>query len=985
MQQEQIQFSKSRTGTLIRFFSNMMPEDTPDSLPAFAIIDGAKRPLKVVSSEIEASFIRNGDNNFVYDNSYQIISGRTSLQKFDFLLPEERKKKIKNSFISNFVTISGNSAISEVFFENVLIDDFFVDVSVFRDYNTLDTLSVHNVVKGEIPKRESPTGVVFGKLEAFQKLSDENGNKIKIPLKNVPIAIFNTSDQFPSVSSKDEDGNRIRLNIKENSKRELYFNNESFSADTQFLKDESFFENIPDKFKFTSITNEDGEFLLNDVPTGNQVLLFEVDLLKQGLTHDEVALNFFPYPPDDNPNVDTIPHYFFQQLPIGVVASWGDFQTGYTEVNITTNLDLRKWTTYYIAPISNNNKNLDQRTADGIFTPLAVEVRDMSKKDFPITNVQVVEVQNTLEKISEQQLEWRNEFIQMKPLAEFRTHDYHVFKLPANMYDPDGFKTDVDGKTTKSKGVWLSAYQLKMRYNSPKDIFRTTGLERSTKNNIIFTRDNFHLNRGNTDATQKNSAVAPLIGTFPYEKPWTINYPSKYSIPSKPNKAIDVKFDSDGKANPTNQPKFSDGDLVGLSLAEGNASGFGRQLYPPAQVYLNNRFASRVSRHFVYKYENSVAWHEIYASGYNPFLDENHLSQIVNGEKFQRLECGYGYWLKPEGWPLISYNKNGDDIEEKYLTNGVVDSGDGTNFEISVKNFDSRDLALIMDDSAQIKEGGLDVFRIVDARDISDPQPDVISTFVNLNFQTLYFQRGFATDFRLKTGISNSETDNGNEEYFWTSTGQGGIESLNNLRLEIKNNGVKTVTMDIGFLPNITFQPGETRIFDSNQIGLNDDFVLTLEGNDALSADETFYAKANYIIKFRNVKFFSSPSNHVLKDRGTDDVKPLFLGNPIILTADFKTKVPNYYLVTYLENVRTNYNDHKKTCQDDFPGFLNSSSRFNQTVKVNGMAFVNSRQSGGGSWFDSRFESSAVNAFTCANSIDSNGDLEQKLIPFVLA
>ena len=78
-------------------------------------------------------------------------------------------------------------------------------------------VSVKNNPLTEMPQQESETGVVCGTLMARQKVLDENGERVLIPLSNVPIVIFNPSEEFPSYASKDADGNRITLNLTQNS------------------------------------------------------------------------------------------------------------------------------------------------------------------------------------------------------------------------------------------------------------------------------------------------------------------------------------------------------------------------------------------------------------------------------------------------------------------------------------------------------------------------------------------------------------------------------------------------------------------------------------------------------------------------------------------------------------------------------------------------------------------------------------------------
>ena len=70
----------------------------------------------------------------------------------------------------------------------------FVDIKLERTSDSLDTLSIQNNLLGTWQQQESATGVLFGKLVARQKVIDENGEKVIIPLRNVPVAIFNSSE-----------------------------------------------------------------------------------------------------------------------------------------------------------------------------------------------------------------------------------------------------------------------------------------------------------------------------------------------------------------------------------------------------------------------------------------------------------------------------------------------------------------------------------------------------------------------------------------------------------------------------------------------------------------------------------------------------------------------------------------------------------------------------------------------------------------------
>ena len=54
-----------------------------------------------------------------------------------------------------------------------IIDDFYVDLKLERSYNSLDTLKIYNNLINSFPEQESPTGVVFGRLTAIQKIKFE--------------------------------------------------------------------------------------------------------------------------------------------------------------------------------------------------------------------------------------------------------------------------------------------------------------------------------------------------------------------------------------------------------------------------------------------------------------------------------------------------------------------------------------------------------------------------------------------------------------------------------------------------------------------------------------------------------------------------------------------------------------------------------------------------------------------------------------------
>jgi len=1034
-EREEIQLKQFTSGTTLMYFSthldvyvqntNSIDENSTNISPTIVELNSLNQPVRASTFDGENIWTLNDDNNYVpvtsYTNNY--LTGYSYTEDYSTIIEEERIRQIESGLTKAIQTVlspnggvsaldpngSGTLAIQpnsvstttpwhcEFVFSNYQeIDDFFVNVKLNRSYGTLDTLDIYNNLVNSIPTQEADTGVVFGRLTALQTIKDIEGNPIKIPLRNVPIGIFNPSEEYPTSSSISENGDRLFLNLRENTNPSEYFNIESFSADTQYLRSASQFTTVPDQYKYVTTTNENGEFIIYDAPIGTQIVVFEVDMFKQGLTKDEIALNFYPFPPGtgDDVVVDSVPSFSFKQFPIDVVPAWGNTQTGYTELNVTVNYDLRKWATYYVAPMAYKGNLLGSAELLNFAPSLNVDVRDMSKEGFPTTNIPIVEIQDIYDKDEDQTLQWGSEFIQLKRRASFFNHGFKAFKLRANMYDPNGYRTNANGAPINfpsQKGVWLAGYQMKMYYDQPSTTFRTTGFQRDWgfSSPGWVGRDHYHLNRGEL-SDRKNTTVSPLVSP-PYDRPWDHNYPEPYRIPERPS---DPNFDrGDINTRLTNssnnafleQPLYKDGDEIGFPLflnSAANTGGYGVQFSSTNSAWIRNRFSKEVTRSYIYKYERGVAWNEKYSNGYEPsnpaFPIDPGASSVLNGEKYQRVECGYGYWLKPEGWPPISINPWGDAIFPPSVAPnttlssafgpGVLSLGEegqgiivgAQNQFIDVYNIEDRDLALALDDDATFSEGSLDLYRLVNPKERNDIEPEVIPTSAVYRFQSIYYQRGGNTR-RIKSAVKNSGP-NDREECF--SRAVGGIHGSQNyqfLQIEITNNG----NIDV-LIPGtaVELAPGESFVFDATNIAL-DNLVIELPGNSNFDFGTSKYNTANYTMRFINITH--------RKDDGsawTPSSHSVFYDYTIGSTAvAADTTPPNYYLVSIYTNLRTQYNENNQSC-DTSGTFGGSGSKWESSVKMDGALFKTPNTNNNGGLFAIRFQGSPISSICGGESFN---------------
>jgi len=1036
IQQEEILLKEFTSGTTLLFFSTHLTSDSntlsrdPDIIytPTILWLDNFNTPVKVSTFDGKNIWTLNSENNYVpiEELSNNHMTGYSYVRDYSHIINDNRLNQIRERFtqqieesLNTGATITTSEGvipnpnppivpthIDYVFRQFNEIDDFFVNIKLNRTFGTLDTLNIYNNLVNSMPTQEADTGVVFGRLMARQKIKDEEGNNISIPLRNVPIGIFNSSEDYPSSTSTDSGGNRIYLNNKENSNPSEYFNIQSFSADTNsYLRSVSQFTSVPDQYKYITTTNENGEFIIYDVPVGNRIVIFEVDLFKQGLTKDEIALNFFPFPIDDESNIDTIPSFSFKQFPIDVVKSWGTIQTGYTELDIVVNYDLRKWATFYVPPMGYDNKKLGSQELANFSPTLNVEIRDMSKEDFPIRKLPVVEIQDIYDKEEEQTLLWDAEFAQLKNTAKFFEQGFRAFKVPANMYDPKGYRTDNDGiprSEPTSQGVWLAGYQFKLYYNQKNSIFRTTGFQRdwgyTNQPGGWIGRDHFHLNRGETSDAPNTSVVNQTYS--PYDKPWTALYPDKYKIPAKPIDKNYIRSTMVGRLPATNpryleQPEYKDGDLNGLqvtlsSITTADVGGYGIQRSISNNFWFPNRFSKEVTSGFIYKYEAGVARNETYSNGYEPsngsFPIQPGISRVLNGERYQRVECGYGYWLRPEGWPPVSAEPWGDTIFSQATRNGAgltgpdfkpgvlaVGQSNGNNIvqvqniPIDVYNFEDKDIALALDNNATYSEGALSLYRIIDPNKRIERGPEIISTSATFNFQDFYFQRG-PNSSKI---ITAHDTDNNNTDDRYFSKLVGGSPhaqfGYNLLEFEITNLGNITVSIPG---TNINLSPGGSAIFTTSQLPLQG-ASITLAGNSNFDFATSKYTRANYRMKFKNI-LCRKNNGDPLGGSGTNVPQERIIANTNV-TA--QATPPNYYLITRYGNVRTQYDKNNDSCKTS--GTLETSlDRWVNKVKMNGALFNVPNTSGGGYIIDMRFWDAPVGPpnQTCAGGNSHGGN-----------
>ena len=212
--------------------------------------------------------------------------------------------------------------------------DSVVNFSVDNTIDTLEILSLKIDQKNTYRLMGSNTGVIVGRVLA-------NGG---FGVPNVKVSVFieyeDTDDISQRIlyhfgSTKELDDNGIRYNLLPNElDDECHQNIGTFPSKRVLLDNNNWIEVFDKYYKFTTRTNDSGDYMIYGVPTGNQTVHIDVDLSDIGilsqrprdLIYKGYNANMFEsmtkFKVDTN--IDSLAQVITQDQAIYVYPFWGD-------------------------------------------------------------------------------------------------------------------------------------------------------------------------------------------------------------------------------------------------------------------------------------------------------------------------------------------------------------------------------------------------------------------------------------------------------------------------------------------------------------------------------------------------------------------------------------------------------------------------------------------------------------------------------------
>ena len=230
-----------------------------------------------------------------------------------------------------------------------------IPVNLMQEYNSFEILSLKINTDDTYRSYTSTEGIVVGRVSTAN-------NGLGIP--NVRVSIFvpkgayEQSDEesviYPFSSPTDKDGDRVRYNLlPSESDVACYQIIGKLPSKRKILDNETICEVFDKYYKYTTVTNEAGDFMLTNIPVGKQRLHIDADLSDIG-----PFLSQKPYNMIENlgfeknrfesttqfktsTDLDSLAQVISQDKSVHVYPYWGDITENGAEMKITrTDLSL---------------------------------------------------------------------------------------------------------------------------------------------------------------------------------------------------------------------------------------------------------------------------------------------------------------------------------------------------------------------------------------------------------------------------------------------------------------------------------------------------------------------------------------------------------------------------------------------------------------------------------------------------------------------
>jgi hypothetical protein len=216
--------------------------------------------------------------------------------------------------------------------------DTFLNVNMKQDFDFLEVLSLKLRQRDAYRLHSSNYGVIIGRVLANDAFGIPNA-KLSVFIErdsNDPVDIENVYP-YSEVTSKDREMRRYNL-LPDYSDDDCYRVVGTFPNKRYLLDDDIQLEVYDKYWKYTTVTNSAGDYMIFGVPAGSQQVHVDIDLSDIGVlsqkprdfTYRGYDLSEFDSPSQfkESTNLDSLRQIFSQNKSVYVYPFWGDAENG---------------------------------------------------------------------------------------------------------------------------------------------------------------------------------------------------------------------------------------------------------------------------------------------------------------------------------------------------------------------------------------------------------------------------------------------------------------------------------------------------------------------------------------------------------------------------------------------------------------------------------------------------------------------------------
>ena len=217
-----------------------------------------------------------------------------------------------------------------------------LNVKLQQTYDMLEVLSLKLSQTNTYNFYESSYGIIVGRVLANDAFGIPNA-KVSVFIEVNDAETIAAKGIYPFTSIRDADANGVRYNLLPDEQISACYQNVGTFPNKRLVLDNNDIIEIFDKYwKYTTVTNEAGDYMLFGIPTGDQQLHVDVDLSDIGVLSQRprdmiykgynAELFESPNKFKQSRNLDSLAQIFSQNKGVYVYPYWGD--TSNTEETI---------------------------------------------------------------------------------------------------------------------------------------------------------------------------------------------------------------------------------------------------------------------------------------------------------------------------------------------------------------------------------------------------------------------------------------------------------------------------------------------------------------------------------------------------------------------------------------------------------------------------------------------------------------------------